>query len=63
MGFGHTSTAHWLIRLGDLESITGLWVPSSSRSPGEEIVTFTANAQLTPSAISRRVERFQEAAQ
>src|SRR4029077_6265063 len=26
-GFDHTSTARWLLRIGDLRSLSGLWVP------------------------------------
>ena len=28
-GFDHTSTARWILRMNELKSLTGLWVPSS----------------------------------
>jgi type IV pilus assembly protein PilM len=60
MGFDHTSTAHWLIRAGDLPALTGLWVPTSSKTEGQTrpVVTFTANAQLTADAASTRLARY-----
>lgn len=60
MGFDHASTARWIIRLSDLGAITGLWVPSSTKVEGgsRDLVTFTSNATLTPSAASNRVERY-----
>jgi Tfp pilus assembly protein PilN len=66
MGFDHTSTAHWLIRLGEMPALTGLWVPSSSKTPegaGPTVVTFSSSATLTPAAQSSRVLRFAEGAQ
>jgi type IV pilus assembly protein PilM len=60
-GFDHTSTAHWLIRTGGLPSVTGLWVPTSAKSAqggGRGTVTFTSNAELTPSALSTRISRY-----
>ena len=61
MGFDQTSTAHWIIRLSELESLTSLWVPSSAKGAaggGAEIVTFTSNAELTAEAQSDRAERY-----
>ena len=60
MGFDHTSTAHWLIRISDLESLSGVWVPSSTKSQGatRSLVSFSANASLTPAAGSDRVARY-----
>jgi type IV pilus assembly protein PilM len=53
-GFDQSSSAHWLLRVGELDSLTGLWLPSSTKS-GEgasETVTFTSTANLTPEARS-----------
>jgi type IV pilus assembly protein PilM len=61
MGFDHTSTAHWLIRTGGLPSISGLWVPSSTKSEapsGQSVVTFSSTADLTPTAQSNRTAQF-----
>jgi type IV pilus assembly protein PilM len=60
MGFDHTSTAHWLIRVGDLDTFAGLWVPSSTKSQGaaRSLVTFSGNATLTPAANSDRITRY-----
>jgi hypothetical protein len=61
MGFDHTSTAHWLIRAGGLPSISGLWVPSSTKSEapsGQSVVTFSSSADLTPTAQSNRSAQF-----
>lgn len=60
-GANHTSSARWLLRIDALESITGLWVPSSVINDdglaGNEVV-FTSDATLTERANSRRVERY-----
>lgn len=65
MGFDQTSTARWILRVSDLESLAGLWVPSSTKSPaadgGRETVTFSSSANLTPDAESRRAQRYLEA--
>ncbi|TML41738.1 MAG: type IV pilus assembly protein PilM [Actinobacteria bacterium] len=56
-GFDHTSTARWLLRIGDLSSVTGLWVPSSTKSTN--LVTFSSNANLTPSSYAKdRVDNY-----
>jgi hypothetical protein len=52
MGFDHSSAARWLLRIGDLSSFTGVWLPSSTRSTATNVVTFTSTADLTPSARS-----------
>jgi type IV pilus assembly protein PilM len=52
MGFDHTSAARWLLRVGDLSSFTGVWLPSSTKSAGVGTVTFTSTADLTPAARS-----------
>lgn len=51
-GFDQTSTARWLLRVGDLKSLTALWVPSSSRPTATAPVTFSSQATLTPAARS-----------
>jgi type IV pilus assembly protein PilM len=60
-GFDQTSTARWILRVSELESLQGLWVPSSTKTgsdAGRNLVTFSSNAELTPAAASRRGERF-----
>jgi Tfp pilus assembly protein PilN len=52
MGFDQTSAARWLLRVGDLPSLTGVWLPSSTRSAGQPLVTFTSTANLTQTAKS-----------
>ena len=55
-GYDQTSAARWLLRMADLESLDGIWLPSSQReeSPTRELVTFQSNARLTPEAQSDR---------
>jgi type IV pilus assembly protein PilM len=52
MGIDHTSSARWLLRVGDLPSLTGVWLPSSTKAAGQSLVTFTSTADLTPAARS-----------
>jgi type IV pilus assembly protein PilM len=52
MGFDQTSAARWLLRVGDLSSLSGLWLPSSTKAAGQSLVTFTSTADLTPGARS-----------
>jgi type IV pilus assembly protein PilM len=57
MGFDQTSTARWLLRIGELASFNGLWVPSSTKAPGPGgLVTFTSTANLTEAAQSDRAD-------
>lgn len=59
MGFDQTSTARWLLRLGDLESLTQLWVPSSSKGEGANgLVTFSSTAQISEKARSDRASQY-----
>jgi type IV pilus assembly protein PilM len=51
-GIDFTSAARWLLRVGDLPSLTGVWLPSSSKSAGPSLVTFTSTADLTQAAKS-----------
>ncbi|MBV8297285.1 MAG: type IV pilus assembly protein PilM [Acidimicrobiia bacterium] len=51
-GVDFTSAARWLLRVGDLPSLTGVWLPSSSKAAGPSLVTFTSTADLTPAAKS-----------
>ncbi len=63
MGFDHTSSARWLLRINELESIAGLWLPSSAVSAGpagQQLVTFSSNANLTEAARSDRAEQLAE---
>jgi hypothetical protein len=52
MGFDHSSAARWLLRIGDLSSFAGVWLPSSTKAAGSTTVTFTSTADLTPAARS-----------
>ncbi len=59
-GFDQTSTARWLLRVADIRSFSGLWVPNSTKT-GEgaaALVNFTSQANLTPAARSDRAARF-----
>ncbi len=59
-GFDQTSTARWLLRVGELKSVSGVWVPNSAKQ-GEgaaSLVSFTSQANLTPQAVSDRGARF-----
>ncbi|MDQ3575170.1 MAG: type IV pilus assembly protein PilM [Actinomycetota bacterium] len=59
-GFDQTSTARWLLRVGELRSLSGVWVPNSTKQ-GEgaaSLVNFTSQAGLTPQAVSDRGARF-----
>jgi type IV pilus assembly protein PilM len=52
MGVDHSSAARWLLRIGDLSSLTGVWLPSSTKGAGASLVTFTSTADLTAAAQS-----------
>jgi type IV pilus assembly protein PilM len=64
-GFDQTSTARWLLRIGDLREFVGLWVPTSSISGAgaNQVATFRSTAQLTDAALSKRVDRYTGSAQ
>lgn len=58
MGSDHTSTAHFIERLSELPTLTGLWVPSSSMvGDAPPLVQFSAHATLTPAAESTRASQ------
>ena len=61
-GFDQTSTARWLLRMGELKSLSGLWVPTSTKSEDGTVstVTFSSDADLTAEANSKRVDRYLE---
>lgn len=62
MGFDHTSSARWLLRVGELPTLTNLWLPSSTKQ-GEgagALVSFSSTANLTPAAQSDRLARYTE---
>jgi type IV pilus assembly protein PilM len=62
-GSDQTSTARWLLRLGEVDSFADLWVPSSTKTPEDvspEVVTFSSNANLTPAALSDRAAQYLE---
>jgi type IV pilus assembly protein PilM len=53
MGFDQSSAAHWLQRIGDLDSLSGLWLPSSTKQGGDQSrITFSSTADVTPNAKS-----------
>ncbi len=61
IGFYQTSTARWLLRLGELESLRDLWVPSATKPPEgaqQSLVTFSSSATITEKARSNRSERY-----
>ena len=59
-GLSQDSTAHWITQLRQLGTLSDLWVPSSTKGggPGGNGVTFTSNANITPSAKSTRADNF-----
>ncbi len=61
-GFDQTSTARWLQRIAEIKSLSGLWVPTSTKSAEGAVssVTFSSDADLTPAAISNRAQRYLE---
>jgi type IV pilus assembly protein PilM len=60
-GLDQASAARWLLRVGDLKSLTNLWVPSSNKQPGPNgQVAFTSTAVLTPAANSDRAQKYSE---
>jgi type IV pilus assembly protein PilM len=56
MGVDFRSAARWLQRIGDLPSVDGLWLPTTTRDIENQIVSFTSNFNLTDVARSRRVD-------
>lgn len=64
-GFDQTSTARWLLRIGELSEFTGLWVPNSTKSGvgAAQVVTFQSTARLTDKALSKRIDRYTGTAQ
>lgn len=64
-GFEQTSTARWLLRLGDLREFMGLWVTNSTKSGtgAAQVVTFSSTASLTSEALSKRIDRYTGAGQ
>ncbi|MDQ3756459.1 MAG: type IV pilus assembly protein PilM [Actinomycetota bacterium] len=65
VGFDQTSTARWLQRVGDLKSLTALWVPNSARAGtgSAALVNFSSQANLTPEAQAKRTSRYTGGAQ
>ncbi|HUZ44177.1 MAG TPA: type IV pilus assembly protein PilM [Acidimicrobiales bacterium] len=65
MGFNQTSAAEWLSDLGQLDSLSDVWVSSAARSGSGDIITFSSTADLGPGATSgqaARIARYTEAA-
>lgn len=65
VGITHDSTAHWITKMRELGILSNVWTPSSSKSGGEggAGVTFSGNAQLTPSAKSDRISKYRVVAE
>jgi type IV pilus assembly protein PilM len=65
MGFDQTSTARWLLRVGELKSLTALWVPSSTKTGtgAATVVNFQSQANLTADATAKRTARYTGEAQ
>ena len=64
-GFDQTSTARWLLRLGELRSLAGVWVPNSAKAGegGAATVSFTSVASVTEHARSQRAQTVAGAAE
>lgn len=61
IGLQQTSTARWLLRIGELESFRDLWMPSATKPPegsGQTLVTFSSSANITQTARSNRADRY-----
>ncbi|HEX5266798.1 MAG TPA: pilus assembly protein PilM, partial [Acidimicrobiales bacterium] len=57
-GLSQPSTAAWIERIGDLTSLTDLWVANSAGSGNGQPVTFTSDANLTSAANSDRLGNY-----
>lgn len=65
MGSDQTSTARWIQRVSELDALSDVWVPSSTKTPAgtsPEVVQFSSNATLTPAAVSSRASSYAEGA-
>lgn len=60
MGFDHSSSARWLLRVGDLPSLTGLFLPNSTKqgTGPTALVQFTSTANLTARARGNRAAQY-----
>lgn len=60
MGFDQTSTARWIQRVSELDSLTSVWVPSSTKTEagGRDLVQFSSSANLTPASSSTRAAQY-----
>lgn len=61
VGLSQDSTAHWITKMRELGILSNVWVASSTKSGTDNRVTFSSNANLTPSAKSHRVDRYKAA--
>ncbi len=57
MGFNQTSAAQWLADLGQLDSLSDVWVSSAARSGSGNLITFSSSADLGPGATSGQAAR------
>lgn len=60
-GTDQASGARWLLRVGELQSVADLWLPSSTREEHDgvgAVVTFQSTATLSPSAASDRLAAY-----
>lgn len=58
MGFNQTSTARWLSDVAQLDSLSQLWVSTSTRGGPQGLVSFSSQADLASGALSDRVGQF-----
>ena len=58
-GVAQTSAAQWLTDVGQLNSLSDLWVSSSARSGQDDLVNFASSAQLGPASDAGAAARTQ----
>ena len=60
VGLDYPSVSAWLKMIGQMPSLTELWVPNITKATlgDRDVVNFTSTAQLTPKARSDRLERY-----
>lgn len=56
--FDFPGVARWLTRLGEMQELQSIWVPSASKGEiaGREVVNFSSTADLSGDALSHRFE-------
>jgi type IV pilus assembly protein PilM len=58
-GFSQTSAAQWLTGVGQLNSLSGLWVSSSARTGQDDLIAFSSTASLGPASNAGAAARTQ----